>query len=216
MEVEDIKKSYGKKTVLDGVSLSAEGGSCTGLLGANGCGKSTLLSILAGIMKPDGGSFDIKGAEDGKKPVIGYVPQGTPLIEELSAMDNLRLWYDKEALDESLSGGVLKTLGVDTFLKVPVKKMSGGMKKCLSIGCAVASDPDVLLLDEPTAALDLARKDTIYAYMSRFKSKGGIVLIATHDIHEIEFCDRCYLFEDHRLSDYDYNGDVHALAGLMR
>ncbi len=215
LEVKDIKKRYGKTIVLDGVSLYAREGSCIGLLGANGCGKSTLLSILAGIMKADSGTYEAV-REDGGKAKVGYVPQGTPLIEELSALDNLRLWYEKEALARSLEDGVLKTLGVDTFLKVPVKKMSGGMKKCLSIGCAVSSDPDILLLDEPTAALDLARKDTIYAYMSRFRDRGGIILIATHDIHEIEFCDRCYIFSKHKLSDFQYDGDVHALAGLMR
>ncbi len=86
-------------------------------------------------------------------------------MEELSAWDNLRLWYSRDALKRELESGVLKMLGIDTFLKVPVRKMSMGMKKRLSIGCAVYGNPDILLLDEPTAALDIVCKESIYAYI---------------------------------------------------
>ena len=106
-------------------------------------------------------------------------------------------------------------LGIDTFLKVPVRKMSMGMKKRLSIGCAVYGNPDILLLDEPTAALDIVCKESIYAYIDDFRKKGGIVLFVTHDIHEFELCDRCYVMKDGRLSEYTYDGDLRKLAGMM-
>lgn len=210
LEIKDLHKKYGKKTVLSGIDLSAEGGSCVGILGGNGCGKSTLLSVLAGVISADSGSFSAE--KNGSAARIGYVPQGTPLMEELSAWDNLRLWYSKEDLRKELDEGVLKLLGVDAFLKVPVRKMSGGMKKRLSIGCAVSGDPDILLLDEPTSALDIACKDRIYAYIKEFRDKGGIILIATHDVHEIELCDSCFILKDGRLLPYSYDGDVHELA----
>lgn len=213
LEINDIRKKYGKKTVLDGINLSAGAGSCVGILGGNGCGKSTLLSVIAGLSRADSGS--IKAEKDGSKAVIGYVPQGTPLMEELSARDNLRLWYSQEAMKRELESGVLKMLGIDTFLKVPVRKMSMGMKKRLSIGCAVYGDPDILLLDEPTAALDIVCKESIYSYINEFRKKGGIVLFVTHDIHEFELCDRCCVMKDGRLTEYTYDGDLRKLAGMM-
>lgn len=213
LEINDIRKKYGKKTVLDGISLSAEAGSCVGILGGNGCGKSTLLSIIAGLSRADSGS--VTAVKDNGKAVIGYVPQGTPLMEELSAWDNLRLWYSRDALKRELESGVLKMLGIDTFLKVPVRKMSMGMKKRLSIGCAIYGNPDILLLDEPTAALDIVCKESIYAYIDDFRKKGGIVLFVTHDVHEFELCDRCYVMKDGRLSEYTYDGDLRKLAGMM-
>ena len=213
LEINDIRKKYGKKTVLDGINLSADAGSCVGILGGNGCGKSTLLSIIAGLSRADSGS--VTAVKDNGKAVIGYVPQGTPLMEELSAKDNLRLWYSRDAMKRELEDGVLKMLGIDTFLKVPVRKMSAGMKKRLSIGCAVYGDPDILLLDEPTAALDIVCKESIYTYIDDFRKKGGIVLFVTHDIHEFELCDRCYVMKDGRLTEYTYDGDLRKLAGMM-
>ena len=164
LEIKGIEKRYGRQSVLKGIELEAHSGTCIGILGGNGCGKSTLLSILAGVQKPDRGSFVVDGVDMfsdsfAQSRAVGYVPQGTPLMEELSARDNLRLWYDKKNLAKELKDGVLAMLGIPEFIKVPVSKMSGGMKKRLSIGCAVANRPPVLLLDEPGAALDfLARK----------------------------------------------------------
>ena len=208
--IKDIHKKYGKKEVLKGVSFSARSGECIGILGDNGCGKSTLFSILAGIQTADSGEFLLNDTDLLKNPryrrkYVGYIPQGTPLFEELSAYDNLLLWYDKKSLKEELSSGVLKMLGIDSFLKVPVLKMSGGMKKRLSIGCAVAEKPPVLLLDEPMSALDLSCKKEIFRYIENHKKAGGIVLLVTHDILELELCDACYMVKDGVLAEVDKN-----------
>ena len=178
IQLEHIEKSYRKKQVLTDVCLEAESGSCIGILGTNGSGKSTLLSILAGVLARDNGKFLCDGEDLFENPrrrsaLVGYVPQGTPLIDELSARDNLLLWYDKATLEEELEKGVLKMLGIADFIKVPVRKMSGGMKKRLSIGCAVAKRPPILLLDEPTAALDLVCKEHIAEYLTRYKMAGA-------------------------------------------
>ena len=71
-------------------------------------------------------------------------------------------------------------------------------------------------MDEPTAALDIACKDNIYTYIKDFKAKGGIVLLATHDVHEIELCDQCYVIKDGKLMEYHYDGDVHKLAQWIK
>ncbi len=220
IELSGIQKNYRHKKVLEEISLTAEEGSCTCILGENGCGKSTLLSILAGVQKADAGRF-FYGEEDLFKnsrlraQILGYVPQKDPLIEELTAWDNLRMWYDKDKLNRELSEGVLAMLGIDQFLKTTVYKMSGGMKKRLSIGCAVAGSPKILLLDEPSAALDLICKERIYNYFERYKAQGGILLLATHDVRELELCDQCYILKQGRLTSYEYDGNIHRLVGKL-
>lgn len=217
LEISHVKKGFKNKPVLQDITLSAKKGDCVGILGGNGCGKTTLLSILAGVLKADSGSFCLEGKELlGKKDIctktVGYVPQGTPLFEELSAKDNLRLWYDKEEMNKELADGVLHLLGIHEFLNVQVSKMSGGMKKRLSIGCAVAGKPPVLLLDEPTAALDLVCKQKIWDYLAQYRDKGGIVLLVTHDVQEIERCSSCFLIKEGKLVPYKYDGDVRQLV----
>ena len=195
LEVRDVYKSYGKKEVLKGASFTAEKGECIAIAGVNGCGKSTLLSILSGTLKSDSGEFIVKGVDLLKEPgkrkgLIGYVPQENPLIDELTVRDNLKLWYCDSHLDmdEELENGVLKMLGVDEFVDMTVSRLSGGMKKRVSIGCAVAYDPAVLILDEPSAALDLACKENIRMYLTEHLKREGIILITTHDEAELSLC----------------------------
>ena len=101
IEINHIKKSFGRKKVLNDITFTAASGECIGILGANGTGKSTLLTILAGVQKAGGGEFLLEGENLFKNSrlrskKVGYVPQGTPLIEELTAYDNLLLWYSKK------------------------------------------------------------------------------------------------------------------------
>lgn len=216
VQISHIQKRYRNKSVLEDITLEATGGTCIGILGCNGSGKSTLLSILAGVLNRDGGSFLCDGKDlfrDSalRAKLVGYVPQGTPLIEELSAKDNLLLWYSPQQLDAELKDGVLKLLGIDAFLKTPVNKMSGGMKKRLSIGCAVANRPPILLLDEPTAALDLVCKESIAEYLRRYKRSGGLLLLTTHDVLELELCDAWYIIRNGVLEPYQYDGNLQNL-----
>ncbi|MBE6642647.1 MAG: ABC transporter ATP-binding protein [Ruminococcaceae bacterium] len=220
IELKGIKKNYGKKQVLTDINLKAASGQCIGILGGNGSGKSTLFSILAGVNKHNGGSFSCDGNELFKnkklrRDLVGYVPQGTPLFEELSAYDNLLLWYDKKEIEYQLSEGLLGILGLNTFLKTPVSKMSGGMKKRLAIGCSVANSPKILLLDEPSAALDLVCKERIANYLKSFKANGGIILLATHDAGELELCDEIYILKNGILTKFNYDGNVHRLVGSL-
>lgn len=213
--------------ILDGVSMEAQEGSMTCILGKNGCGKSTLLSILAGVVKADAGSFLYETGNNGgidlfrrrmdASRLIGYVPQSTPLLEELSVVDNLRLWYTggKRVLVKELEEGVLKDLKIGDFLHKNVRTLSGGMKKRLSIGCALAHHPRILLLDEPGAALDLIAKEQIVTWLRQFCNRGGIVLIASHEMGEIENCDRAYVLKDGTAIQLDHKVDSHHLAALL-
>lgn len=228
LTIEHLQKNFqkGKKKVLKDINLTAKGGECIGVLGANGCGKSTLLSILAGILTPDSGCCRVNENKIIPSPRrkrktflsdIGYVPQECPLMEELNALDNLKLWYCDSplSLTEELENGRLAMLGIPDFLKVTVKNMSGGMKKRLSIGCSLAKNPHILLLDEPGAALDLICKERIEVYLKNFINAGNIVLIATHEEREIKLCDKLFILKNGILIPLKYDGNIHQLAGKL-
>ena len=143
--------------------------------------KSTLLKIIVGALKPDAGTILWNGkAVDGTflSEHVGYVPQENPLFEDLTVKDNLELWYanDKASLQKDLEDGWLFYFGMHKIYKKPVKKLSGGMKKRLSICCALAGDPDVLVMDEPGAALDLMAKNEILRLIKNFTRKGKSVI----------------------------------------
>ena len=197
LQAVNIRGSYGKKKVLCGVDISAEAGQCVGIVGTNGCGKSTLLNILAGMRKADSGDiyFDgtvVRNQQDFIR-FVGYVPQENHLIPELRVLDNLRLWYrDANALRQSLEKGFLKALGVDEMCQIKAGKLSGGMKKRVSIGCALAGNPPILILDEPDAALDLPGKADIRRYLALYRQMGGTILLATHDEPDLDLCDRVF------------------------
>lgn len=207
VEVSDIWKSYRRKQVLNGVSFTAKPGTCTGIVGANGCGKTTLLSILAGCRKADSGSVRYFGKEALGRPGImeksvAYVPQENPLMEELSVWDNLRLWYrgDRRQIERDLEEGAAGMLGLKAVLKTPAKKLSGGMKKRLSIACALSGHAPVLIMDEPGAALDLVCKETIREYLTGYMSVGGTVILSSHELAELELCTHMYAMKDGRLT----------------
>mgnify|MGYP001150041328 CR=1 FL=1 len=200
VKVEGVCKSYGRKKVLTNASFIARQGECVAIAGLNGSGKSTLLSILAGVQRADSGKAEVNGIDifrDTKAAgkMIGYVPQENPLIQDLTVKDNLKLWYCDSTLDmeKELRDGFLKLLGIDKMLKIPVKKLSGGMKKRVSIGISMWADPKVLILDEPSAALDLVAKKDIREYLKTYLKSGRTVLLATHDEDELDICSKIYV-----------------------
>lgn len=206
IRVEGIVSSYGKKQVLKQVSFTAEAGTCTALVGANGCGKSTLLSILAGLRTPRQGCIAFNGVRlsgrDGQQRLrlcTGYVPQESNLVPELTVRDNLLLWYqDKAALEQTLRHGFLHMLGLEEMLMLRAGHLSGGMKKRVSIGCALAGNPPILLLDEPNAALDLPGKADILRYLAFYKEHGGTIIMATHEETDLELCEQVLCLRDGR------------------
>ncbi len=216
----DIVSSYGRRRILKGASFAAARGECVAIVGANGCGKSTLLSILAGTLKPGGGTvvyggrtaWGYRGSKPGRlccdreviRRMTGYVPQEDPLMPELTVYDNLRLWYpDRRALDAELEQGFLSLLGIGAFVKKRADKLSGGMRKRVSIGIAMAGNPPILLLDEPSAALDLICKADIRAYLRTYLERRGTVVITTHEESELALCDRIYVMRDGVLRQVD-------------
>ena len=207
LAAEEIRKSYRRKQVLAGVSFQAKEGECVGIVGANGCGKTTLLSILAGALKADGGSLVIDGEEAlGKEKLfsrkVAYVPQENPLIPELTVRDNLSLWYKggRKQLEQELKEGAAAFLGIREMLPMTAGQLSGGMKKRLSIACALWSHAPYLVMDEPGASLDLECKDLIRRYLEQYRREGGTVILTSHEMEELAVCTRMYVLKEGRLA----------------
>lgn len=198
VKVDGIHKSYGKKEILKGITFSVQPGESVAIIGRNGCGKSTLLQILAGILKPDSGEINYYGLNPRInkkvfKTKCGYVPQENPLLEEVSVYDNLRLFdADKAVIQQEL----LQKLDLKDILNQKVSRLSGGMKRRVSIACAVHHLPAILFMDEPTTALDIYYKATIHEWMDYYRKQKGILILTSHDEQEILGCDRCFLMAD--------------------
>lgn len=192
---ESISRQYGKKNILTDCTIRAFAGECTGIAGRNGSGKSTLLAVCAGAQKPGSGRVTAFGEDIFSKGSsamrrIGYVPQNDPLIADLSVNDNLRLFGGRNVSENE---PFFRALGLEGLGRMKVSSLSGGMKRRVSIGCALTDDPDILIMDEPTSSLDIYHRSVIFDYLSAFRAKGGTVIMATHDIEEMALCDRLYL-----------------------
>lgn len=220
IDIVGLKKRYGKRDILKGVTLNIEFGSCIGILGGNGSGKTTILSILAGITDADEGEFicedyDLLKDDKRRRFLVGIIPQCNPLIEELSGKDNLLLWHDRKYLNMSAKDGIIKELGITKFINKRVSTLSEGMKKRLSIACAVKEHSKILLMDEPSAALDIVAKEIIHEYIKKFTDMGGIVILVTHDEGELNLCDRHCILKDGILNEYRFDGNIKNLAKLI-
>lgn len=203
IEVSNIQKRYRRKSVLNGVSFYAKPGECIGIAGANGCGKSTLLNILAGTLKADSGFISYSGQNPLKSrrlfsDYIGFVPQENPLMSHLSVYDNLRFWYcdSRKNPDDDLNSGIAARFGLNPYRYYDVANLSGGMKKRLSIACALAKEPPVLILDEPGASLDIVCKEDIKNYLISYLAQGNTTIITSHETGELSLCDRIYLLQN--------------------
>lgn len=185
-EINKLCFSYGKRKILNGLSFTAECGECVIFAGANGSGKSTALSLIAGVLRPDSGTVYTDGT-------IGYAPQGTALFEDMTARDNLRFFAGLAhcKLPDELP------FGVQDYLDMRVSKMSGGMKRQLSIACALLGEPQLILLDEPCSGLDIEYRDELSDLICKLKSQGKTVIYAGHEPMDFfSFCDKLIFFGD--------------------
>lgn len=192
--VRDITRAYGRNKVLKGISFDAKPGDQIAIIGRNGSGKSTFLRILAGIDKPASGTISFWGnRSDVKKSVFrqftGYLPQDNPLLDELSVQDNISLWSGQRGRP---SDELIAEFYLDDILKKKVSQLSGGMKRRVAIACACVGNPPVLIMDEPTASLDIYYKKEIRTWMKSFREGSGIIVVATHD--ELEMNDSTKVF----------------------
>ena len=198
LKLDKIYKSYGRAHILNGASLEINKGDCIAIIGGNGCGKTTLVQIMCGIIRADKGRVinGSRSVEKGEfKHLFGYLPQNDPLIDELSVKDNLKLWFSSMGVPFK-NHPLLKKLKIDTYLNKPVNKLSGGMKRRVSLCIAMANEAPILVMDEPTTALDIVAKDEMWAMLSEYMSDGGTVVLTTHNYDEIKNCTRLILMKN--------------------
>ena len=208
-KITNLTFSYGKNTILNNISASIPAGQCYALVGANGSGKSTLISVLAGSKKAAAGQLDLPNTptvslKQLKRPAtIGYVPQENPLLEGLSGYDNLLLWFEGNRSDfkKALESPLIEMLGITKYLDKKVSKLSGGMKRRLSLAIGLINNPEFLLLDEPSAALDLPGKAAISEYLNEYIKNGGTILLTSHEEAELQLCNGYLILKNGCITD---------------
>ena len=182
LEATGLVKRFGERVALRDVSISAQRGDLVAVIGPNGAGKTTLLSILAGIQPSDGGSVSKGPAE------IGWVPQQAALYGKLTVAENLRLFarLEKRRDVEATVDRMLAQTGLGDRAHDQVQTLSGGNRQRVNIALGLLSEPDVLLLDEPSAALDPRQRDRLWEFILALAERGTAVVYATHVVPEAE------------------------------
>ena len=209
LEIVDLRKSYGERPVVAGISFTIARGECFGLLGPNGAGKTTTLRCCLGHTAPDSGSIHLVG-----EPVpararqarmrVGVVPQFDNLDPDFSAAENLLVFGRYFGIDDATMRaripGLLELAGLAGKAEANIKTLSGGMKRRLTLARALVNDPDLLILDEPTTGLDPQARHLIWERLQGLLAAGKTILLTTHFMEEAErLCHRLAIMDEGRL-----------------
>ncbi len=200
IQARSVNKRFGDFVALGDLNLDVHQGECVGLLGPNGAGKSTFIGCLYGAVLRTGGDLKVFGLDpawDARriKERLGVVPQENALDEELTVTENMQLYARFEGLDRKTAGPrideLLKHMSLDHKRDAQIKTLSGGMKRRLAFVRALLSDPELLILDEPTTGLDPTVRHLLWEKVLSYRQAGKTVLVTTHYMHEAELlCDR--------------------------
>jgi len=215
LRVEHITKSFGATVALRDISMHLRKGEVLGLLGDNGAGKSTLIKILSGLHKPDSGSMWLKGAtylpkgvDDARAHGVDTVFQDLALIDELTVYQNLFLKREhvfkpfpfvNNGRMKREARAALDQIGINIpTIDVPVARLSGGQRQAIAVARTISSDADVILLDEPLAAMGAKEGAMILDLIARLKDEGNvsIIMILHNYVHVLTACDRVNLIQD--------------------
>lgn len=209
LSAEGLRKSYGERAAVVDVSFDVASGEVLGLLGPNGAGKSTTIAMVCGLTPPDAGRVQVGGTtlatdEATTKRKIGLVPQDIALFEELPAQANVELFGALYGLSAGTARRrateVLAAVGLADRARDKPSTYSGGMKRRLNIACALVHDPEVLLLDEPTAGVDPQSRNAIFDALLTLRAAGKALVYTTHYMEEIErLADRVVIIDHGRV-----------------
>ncbi len=204
IELDELTKRYGSVVAVSKVSLTVDRGETFGLLGPNGAGKTTTVECIEGVRRPDSGSIRVLGIDPIRYPNqvkarIGVQLQTTslpPLITPREALDLFGTFYPRRQPTASL----LDWAGLREHADRPYDRLSGGQKQRLALALALVNDPELVILDEPTAGLDAHARHELHQLIERFRDEGRTVLLTTHYIEEAErLCDRVGILHRGRL-----------------
>jgi len=195
IELKNIEKSYGPTKAVNGISMTISKGEIFGIIGANGAGKTTTMEIMMGLRTPDTGSVRMLGLDVLKNPValknkIGIQLQSTSLYDRIKvkeALDLFASYYTKTRSKQE----IIDMLGLQPYLNMYVKKLSGGWQQRTALALALVNDPDIIFLDEPTTGLDPQARFDLWKIIHKLRDEGKTILLSTHYMEEAhKHCDR--------------------------
>ncbi len=211
LEVKDLKKSFKKRTVVNGVSLNISKGEIVGLLGPNGAGKSTSFYMIVGLLKPEAGSIILDGEEITKMPMykrckagIGYLPQEASVFRKMTVYDNimaaLEFTYDDDKIKKEKADILINEFHLNHVVKSYGYALSGGERRRVEIARCLATEPDFILLDEPFAGIDPISVSDIQEMVYSLKDMDIGVLITDHNVRDtLKITDRGYIITEGRV-----------------
>ena len=208
LKLDRVSKHYKQKIAVDRLEFTFRRG-IYGLLGANGAGKTTLLRMMVGVMKPTSGEILCNGQEIGRmageyRMKLGYLPQELGYYPNFTVLRYLEYLAELKAVPPELAREriekLLKITGLEKAEKEKKKTLSGGMIRRLGIAQSLLNDPEVLILDEPGAALDMECKADIRRYLIRYMAQGGAVILTSHETAELSVCTRMCVLRDGKLT----------------
>ena len=200
-----LRKRYGDLWAVDGVSFTVGEGEFFGILGPNGAGKTTTLEIIEGLRKPDEGSVRLFGENPWPRntkllPRIGVQLQASSFFEKLTAREQLETFASLYGVSSAKALDMLELVGLTDKTDTRENKLSGGQRQRLSIACALAHDPDIVFLDEPTAALDPQARRNLWDVLRAIRERGKTIVYTTHYLDEAEIlCDRTAIMDKGRI-----------------
>jgi ABC-2 type transport system ATP-binding protein len=209
IEVADLTMTYGDLRAVDGVSLTVAEGEFVGILGPNGAGKTTLLEMMEGLRRPDSGTATVLGIPAWPRnpdllPRIGVQLQASSFFERLTAREQIRTFAALYGVPAGRADEWLERVGIEEKAGSRVEDLSGGQAQRLSIACALVHDPEVVFLDEPTAALDPQARRNLWELLSGLNDTGRTVVLTTHYMDEAEaLCDRVAIMDHGRFLVFD-------------
>lgn len=220
--VRGLVKSFGAKRVLDGVDLDVRAGEIVGLLGANGAGKSTTNRLISGLLVPEAGTVEIAGHDLARAPEaalaqLGYMPEAPALYPELTVAETLRLVGDLRGLEGAgeWAAKMLALFDLEHAVDQPVSALSMGMRRKLTLAWALAGDPGLLVLDEPTNGFDPPAVALFKQIVVELRRRGRAVLVSSHILALLEpLCDRVAILEGGRLCAAGTIEELRVQAGL--
>lgn len=197
IEIKNLTVKYGKMTALNAINLEVPEGAIYGIVGPNGSGKTTLIKTLVGAIEPTEGNLSVLALDPVKdkyrmRKEIGYMPQSPALYDDMTARENV-LFFGKARHIENLEARVTEIIsfaGLLPYANNKVGTFSGGMKKRVSLCCALVNNPKIIFLDEPTAAVDPSMKLKLWSMFKKLALAGVTVIVTTHLMDEAMLCDK--------------------------